>query len=149
MVLENFFNWAFGPITHNLNPALSIIAIAFIITFITTLIYKLFTDQHLLKTIKEEVKVLQDEMKKHTDPMKKLELQKEMSKRTLIMMRHSFRPMFITLIPLLLIFRWLNLAFKDQGKILNILFLHLGWLGTYIIFSILFSIIIRKILKVH
>jgi len=37
----------------------------------------------------------------------------------------------------------------EQKKPLNLFGWKIGWLGTYIIFSILFSIIIRKIIKVY
>ena len=34
-------------------------------------------------------------------------------------------------------------------KLLNLFGWEIGWLGTYIIFSIMFSLVIRKIIKVY
>ena len=41
--------------------------------------------------------------------------------------------------------------FVDRGKliVLNLFGWKLGWLGAYIIFSIVFSMGLRKILKIH
>lgn len=38
---------------------------------------------------------------------------------------------------------------QKEKKVLNLFGWKLGWLGTYIIFSILFSILIRKVIKVY
>lgn len=37
----------------------------------------------------------------------------------------------------------------NQKKVLNLFGWRIGWLGTYIIFSIIFSILIRKVIKVY
>ena len=73
MVLDNFFNFIFGPILK-LGAAWGILIISFILTFITTLIYKYTTDQQLMKSFKEESKKMQEEMKLLKDnPQKMME----------------------------------------------------------------------------
>ena len=156
MVLDGFFNAIFGPIINNFPPLFSMAFITLIITIIITVVYKYLSNQHEVKTAKEETKVLQQELKKHKDnPAKMMEINQEIMKRSATLMRNSFKPTLITLIPLLIIFGWLSKTFKDKGN-----FIHWGfsvpifgdgwgWLGTYILFSVIFSILIRKIMKVH
>ena len=38
---------------------------------------------------------------------------------------------------------------NKEKKLLNLFGWKLGWLGTYIIFSIIFSIIVRRVIKVY
>ena len=48
-------------------------------------------------------------MKQHKDnPQKLLEIQKNAMEKNLEYMKHSFKPMIFTMIPILLIFGWLN-----------------------------------------
>ena len=128
-----------------------LLTISFLITLITTLVYKYFTDQEALKKLKEDNKGLQEEMKKHKDnPSKMMELQKEAFSKGFEPMKHQLKPMLITAIPLLLIFTWLRKVYGVGGEIyINLGFIHLGWLGTYIIFSIIFSMVLRKLFKVY
>ncbi len=129
-----------------------IVMISFIVTLLTTLVYKYFTDQEALKKIKEDNKKLQDEMKIHKDnPAKVMALQKEaFSKGFLEPMKHQLKPLLITFIPIILIFSWLGKTYGvNDVKYINFLFIHLGWLGTYIVFSIIFSMILRKMMKVY
>lgn len=38
---------------------------------------------------------------------------------------------------------------NKEKKVINLFGWQIGWLGTYIIFSLIFSLIMRKLLKVH
>ncbi len=150
MALNQFFDWVFGPVVNNFSARWGVIAISFIITLFITLVYKFFTDQRLLKATKDEMKVLQQEIKKFKeDPAKMLQLNQEVMRKNAVVMKNSLKPLIITMIPVLLIFSWLRVTFKDNGDLLSIFGLKFGWLGTYVISSIIFSIILRKILKVH
>ena len=92
------------------------------------------------------MKELQKDVKKVKDqPDKVMRLNKEIMKKNAVVFKNSFKPMLITLIPILLIFRWLNVTFADAGDLL----FGFQWLGTYIISSIVFSVILRKIMKVQ
>lgn len=156
MILDGFFNTIFGPIVNNLPPLVSIFIVTLIITFLVTIAYKYLSNQSEIKTAKEETKMLQQEIKKHKDNSQKImELNKELMKRSGILMKNSLKPTLITFIPIILIFNWLRKTFIPYGNLINwgfsvpIFGTGWGWLGTYIVFSIIFSIILRKILKVH
>jgi len=155
MVLDSFFNFIFGGILK-LGGPWNIIIISFLLTLFVNLIIKLFTDQNVMKRLKEESEFFKNEMKKFkNDPQKLIETQKKAMESSLNYMKHSMKPMLITLLPLLLIFNWLGKTFSQQGDLLKIPFSlplvgsGLGWLGTYILFSFAFSLILRKILKLH
>jgi uncharacterized membrane protein (DUF106 family) len=123
------------------NPTLSLFIIAATATLISTLIHKWMTNQEHLKNLKARQKELQQEIrknKKNPDAMKELQL--EMMKLSGVMFKSSMRPLFITIIPFLLLFTWLRGIYPP---ILN------HWIWWYLGFSIGTSIITRKILKVH
>lgn len=147
MVLEGFFDSIFGNMVKTA-PLTTLIGISIVITFIVTIAYKYFTDQALMKSLKEDTKRLQSEMKNHKDnPTKMMEIQKEAMDKNLKYMMHSLKPTIITLIPLLIIFTWLRNSYKDLS--LNFLGFIDSWIWAYIIVSLIASIALRKLLKVH
>ena len=130
----------------NLNYGM--IAIVFLITLIMTFVQKYATDQATLKELKDEQKKIQEETKKFKDhPEKLLELQKKQMEFFPIMMKHSMRPIIYTGIPIVLFFRWFMDVFTEMGnpKFFGIF----SWFWFYLILSIIFSIILRKVFKVH
>ena len=132
------------------DPLGGLIVITFIMTLVVTLIYKYATDQEVMKSIKEETKEIQKKIKSLKDhPEQVMKHNKELMEKQLAMFKQSLKPMIITLLPVLLLFTWLRTTYtpivEEQGK----LFIGLGWLGTYILFSIVFNLILRKLLKVH
>lgn len=152
MVLEKFFDtilgWAFNLSADSKNAILiGVIIISFLITLITTLVYKYFTDQNALKKIKEDNEALQQKMKEHKGDVSKMsELQKQAFQNGFIEpMKHQVKPLLITFIPFLLIFSWLRVKYAGSGDLV----FGIGWFGTYVITSILFSIVLRKVLKVY
>ena len=64
-------------------------------------------------------------------------------------MKKSMKPMVITILPVIFIFGWLKKVLAGL-IVIPLAFWpgHLGWLGSYIIFSIFFTTIFRKVLKV-
>ena len=155
MVLDNIFNFMFGWLIK-FNKLLGIVAISLILNLIVTLAAKFLSDQKLMKSLKEEGEYLKEEMKKFkNDPQKYLELQKKQMESSLKYMRHSMKPALFTLLPLLLIFGWLRKTFPAEETLINLPFSiplignGLGWLGIYILSSIIFSIVLRKLLKIH
>ena len=145
--LNQFFNLIFGALVL-WNPLVGLVIISFILTLLITLAYKFLTKQHLMKEWKEELNSYQKQMKEHKHDHKKvIELQKPMMEVQMKYMMHSFRPLLFTFLPLILIFNWLRAVF--QGIDLNFLWFIDGWIWVYVIVSVIFSMVIRKILKVH
>jgi len=68
------------------------------------------------------------------------ELNSELMQLTGLMFKKSMKPMFATMIPFLLLFTWLRGVYVPV--------LGNGWLWYYLGYSIIASIILRKILKV-
>ena len=150
MALETFFNFVFGPVLALGNPW-NIIVISFILTLIVNLAMKFFTNQHVMKSLKEETEFFKQEMKKFkNDPQKLIEIQKQSMETSMKYLKHSLPATLVTLLPLLLIFGWLRTTFPPEQTLLTLpLGIELGWLGSYILFSIIFSIVLRKILNIH
>jgi uncharacterized membrane protein (DUF106 family) len=136
-------------------PLVSIIVFSFFITLALTFAYKLLTKQEDLKKLKERTKQLQEEMKTEKDQNKIMELQKEMLSLSAEQMKHSMKPMLFTFLPLIAVFAGLKSLYASTGDIIpwgsDIPVFHTGagWLLCYIIFSMIFSITLRKILKIH
>jgi len=123
-----------------------IIIVAFLSLF-TTIIQKYATDQKTLREMKEEQKKLNEEAKKFRDnPEKMMEIQKESMKFAMPIMKLSMRAMAFTGIPFILFIRWFYDFFSTVGDFKFLGFL--SWFWFYLIFSIIFSSIFRKILKV-
>ncbi len=122
------------------NPRVSIIVVSVIVTFISTLAQKWLTNQEHMKSLKARQKEIQKELKGCKDVSIMKELNSEMMKLTGVMMKSSFKPMFVTIIPFLILFWWLRSIFAPaMGS---------SWIWYYIGFSILSSIVLRKVLKV-
>jgi len=155
MVLESFFDWLFQPFMK-LGAAWAVILVSVLLTLMINLFYKFFTDQHLMKALKKELKELQKEMKTLRDnPEKFMKIQKKAMAKNLEYMKLSMKPTLITFIPLIIVFGWLRATFSEMGDIITwsanvpLFGTGLGWLGTYFLSAVFFSIIIRKILKIH
>jgi uncharacterized membrane protein (DUF106 family) len=92
-----------------LQPIYVILIISLTITVIMTLLYKLLTDQKLMKALKQEMKHLQKEVKEFAHhPEKMAEAQKKMMQKNLEYMKHSMKPTLVTMIPILLLIGWLS-----------------------------------------
>ena len=133
------------------SPLVSLIVIAFAITLVITLVHKRYTNQGEMGELRERLKSLQGEMKENKDNEQRLvEIQKEVAVKNIEYMKHSFKPMFITFLPIIIIFWWIRKTFEDLGAIMSLPIIGgVNWLWTYIIFSMIFSIAMRKILKIH
>jgi len=147
MVLDGFFNATLGPMLSLPNPW-GLLIICAILSIFMTVVYKYATDQELMKTLKEDMKLMQKEMKSLKDnPKKMMEVQKKTMEKNMKYMMQSFKPMLITFIPFILIFPWLRSYYLDLGN--PDVFIGLSWFWTYFLFTMVLSIGLRKILKVH
>lgn len=122
------------------NPKIALLIVSVIVTLISTLAHKWLTNQEHMKSLKKRQKEIQKELKGCKDECKMKELNAEMLKMTGVMMKASFKPMFVTIIPFLLLFGWL------RGIYVPIL--GNGWIWYYLGFSVVASIILRKVMDV-
>lgn len=174
--LDLAFGWLF-----NYGPMYAILVVAVIVGVTLTLVQYLLVDQKELKSIKDETSAYQKEMlaaQRSNDKNKIKKLQKkkaridEMQRKLMSM---SMKPLYITMIPILLFFSWLRQS-PAAADVLNpvvvklpfdtylVQIFHtpgilgpgsppelrtgdwLGWLGWYIFSSSVVSSILRKIL---
>lgn len=128
----------------NLNLGMTILV--FIISIFMTLVQKYTTDQKTLKEMRAEQKLIQEQMKKlEVGSKEHTELNMKLMKFIGPMFKLSMRPIVYTAIPIILLFRW----FSDYFVTSKFLFFgFLNWFWFYLVGSIIFSSILRKILKV-
>ncbi len=99
----------FSEFIFNMHPLASIAIVAFTVTLFTSLVYRFVTDQKKMKVLKSELKELQKMMKSHRgNPDKLMKIQKDAMEKNMEYMRHSMKPMLFTMLPLILMFGWLN-----------------------------------------
>ena len=126
-------------------PIPSVILIGIVITLVSTLVTRYFTDQEHLKALKKRQKEIQEQIKKeHNNPNMLEALNKEMLEITGTMMKSNFKPMLITFIPFILIFGFISRTFAPliPGK-----WLFPVWIWWYLGSSIVSGIIFRKVFK--
>ena len=122
------------------NARISIVVLSFLVTLFITVVTYYMTDRVRMKELKEKQKRLRKEIKQHRDnPQKMMELNKQMMEDMPEQLKHSFKPMLITMIPILIIFSWLRSTFVLTA-------IAKTWFWWYIGTSILFSVSLRKIL---
>jgi uncharacterized membrane protein (DUF106 family) len=124
------------------NPKMWIIILSFVATSFLTAITYFITDRNLMKSIKEKQKKLRAEMKEFkNDAQKMMEINKKMMEDFPLQMKQSFKVMIITLLPVLIFFNWLRNALSTTSLVNS-------WLWWYIISSVIFSIVLRKVFKI-
>lgn len=132
----------------NIHLTMGFLIITLFVTFATTLVQKYGTDQQALKSLKEEQKALQQEMKQHqNNPGKMLEIQKKQLEQIPRTFELTMQPLIYTAVPFVLLIRWFSDTFKNLNNPELLGFL--SWFWAYLLFTILFSIILRKLLKVY
>ncbi len=144
-IFDLLFGWAVA-----ISPLLGIIIISFVLSVLSTVSWKYLTDQVLLKDIRERMKGGHAKLKEHKDNPEKLkELNSKMAKENIdamkVQWKQSIKPMLVTMVPFAFAFIWIRKTYEPFGEI----FLSFGGIGAYIIFSIVFSMILRKVMKVY
>jgi len=113
-------------------PTTSIILFGLAISFLISLVNYFMLDKERMRELKKKQKDIQAEMKNHKEnPEKVMALQKEM-------MSHSFKPMLITIIPILIFFSFIKGVYTTT-------IIAKTWIWWYIGSSIVGSIIFRKV----
>ncbi len=136
---------------------ISILLISFFVTLLQLLAYKKFSNQQRIKEIKERQKIIQKELRNIKDEKTIKKLNDELIKSSGELLKISTKPMLITLLPLLFLLWFLRKSYTAAGIgniitwpwNLPIIGNGAGWLLCFIIFSIIFNLILRKLLKVY
>ncbi|USN45911.1 MAG: DUF106 domain-containing protein [Candidatus Woesearchaeota archaeon] len=106
--MAHMLDFLFRPLLQ-LGIPFTLIVLTALLSIISTLATKYFTDQTKIKEHRKKIKAQQKKLKEaRDDPKKAMKIQKEMMALQSELMKGSFRPVFITMIPFLLIFSWLN-----------------------------------------
>jgi len=131
-------------LTWNLTYGMIILVLLF--SIFMTFIQKYTTDQKTLREMKEEQKKMQEDLKKlEVGSKEHTELSMKSMKFIGPMFKLSMRPMIYTAIPIILLFRW----FADYFALVDFKFFgFLSWFWFYLIGSIIFSSILRKVLNI-
>jgi|WetSurMetagenome_2_1015567.scaffolds.fasta_scaffold10595_3 uncharacterized membrane protein (DUF106 family) len=129
----------------------SIALISVLISFVSAMVRRATVDMDKVKNsreqMKEHQKMMQEAQKKgDTDQM--MRSQEQMTKHMIIQMKQNFKPMLITWIPFILIFKWLSDQYGSMGTVANILGMNLTWFWWYFVVSLCASIIVNKIVQV-
>lgn len=142
--LKNTIGYVLDPtlgVLLHWNVYVGFIVVVALTSLILTLAQKYLSNQTELKELKKEQKLLQEEMKKFKDhPDKLMELNKKQLEFIPKTFNLTMKPLMYTSVPIILLFRWF-------GEVLNPVF---GgwWILYYIIGSLVFSSIFRKIFDV-
>lgn len=133
-------------------PVLDIYFITLFAALFTTLINKHFSDQIKIKALRKEMKDLQKKMRAtmKSDPKKAQKMQQEIFKKNMENMKHAMNPkiLLLTMFPLLVLFIFVRTHYGPFGEFLDLGFTEFGWLGSYITFSIINSIVLKKVMDV-
>jgi uncharacterized membrane protein (DUF106 family) len=119
-------------------PKTSIIVIGVIVSLFISIVQYFVMDKDKMKDLKAKQKTLNEQMKQHKDnPQKMMELQKELLGHSMESMKHSFKPMIITTIPILIVFGFIKSSFAvtEIAK---------SWFWWYFGSSIVASLLFRK-----
>jgi len=118
----------------------------FLISLLMTVIQKFTVDQKTLREMKAEQKEINKELQQYKDkPEKALEINKKSMKLMGDMMSLNMKSSFITMIPLIFLFRWFSDVFTNLGD--PIFFGFINWFWLYLISVLAFGAILRKAFK--
>lgn len=131
----------------NWNLTIGMIIIVYLITLISTVVQKYATDQKALRELRAEQKMLSEEMKKFQNhPEKLAELNKKQMEFIPKTFKLTSRAVLFTGVPFILFFRWFADVFTAMGN--PKFFGFIGWFWFYFIFTLVFSTLLRKWMKV-
>ena len=129
------------------NTTFGMLIVIGVLSFFMTLVQKYGTDQEEIREIKKQQKELQKEMKKYKDdPKKVMQLNQQQFEFMGKMMKNTMGTIVYTAVPIVLLFRWFGDYFSQIPDFRFLGFI--SWIWFYILCSIIFSSIYRKVLKV-
>lgn len=99
----------------NLHPLLAVGIVSLLVSVIITFVYKFTTNQDLMKQLKAEMKEFQKEMKELREhPEEMMKVQKKSMQTNMKYMMQSFKSTIFTILPIILIFGWMNVNFAFE-----------------------------------
>ena len=125
------------------NPKLTLFGFAALVTLAITIVNYFMLDKEKLRAIKEKQKKLQAEMKEHQkagNQDKLLELQKELFADSGEMLKHSMKPMLVTFLPIIIFFGLIRSLYATTT-------IAGSWIWWYLLFSLVTSLIFRKLFR--
>lgn len=147
-------------------PLISIIIFSFLFSIASTFLYKVSIDKEAMekmKAFKKEQKEMQNKLREEKNPENLSKLQTEMTEKSMnffmLSMQSMFSPKFVLLsmLPSVYFLFFFLGPLYNAASVGNIIYWHVklplvgdgaGWLLSTIIFSMFFSIPIRKIFKI-
>lgn len=121
-----------------INPRISIILVSILASLFISVVQYFVMDKDKMRDLKAKQKALNAEMKLHKEnPQKMMELQKELLGHSMESMKHSFKPMLITTIPLLLFFAFIRPIYATS-------IIAGSWFWYYFVTAIASSLVFRK-----
>lgn len=124
-----------------LYPRLTLLGFAALISLFITIVNYFILDKEKMREIKAKQKELQKQMKEHQkagNTEKMLELNKEFMSHTLETFKHSFKPMIITIIPILIFFGFIKNAYATTE-------IAKTWFWYYLGGALVSSLVFRKL----
>lgn len=113
------FNDLIDPVMRpllSLDPIIAVSIVALAVSVIITFIYKFTTNQDLMKRLKDEMKEFQKEMKELREhPEEMMKVQKKAMQTNMKYMMQSFKSTLFTILPIILIFGWMNANFAYES----------------------------------
>ena len=133
-------------------PLLDIYLFSLAVALFITLVNKHFTDQEKIRALRAEMKELQKNMREVAakKPEKARQIQQDIFQKNLEILKSNLRPkiMLINMIPALFILLHIANGYAHYGDLLYLGLFEFAWLGSYITFSIVNSLILKKLLNV-
>jgi uncharacterized membrane protein (DUF106 family) len=110
-IIDAVFNPVFGWLLHT-PPILALLILATLLAVVSTLLQKYLTDQAKMRRLRDDTKRYQEQMKKLKDkPEEMMKVQQKMLPLQMDLMKESFKPLLVSMLPFLLIFFWLSSHF--------------------------------------
>lgn len=143
-MFETLFDKLFLALLSSVGEGWFVIIIAFLLSLITTLLYKTLTPQIKFKNLKKEITLLRLQLGGcKGDKIKTEIIQNIIAEKNIKIGVGSIFPNFINMIPILFLFSYFNKILA--GAILW----GMPWLIFYFIWAIIFSILIKFLIKIY
>lgn len=130
----------------------TIIGITFIINLATQLINLKFTDQKFMKETRAKMTSIQKSITATSTKAEIDKAQTEIMNLNNVLMKHTMKPTMYTFIPLIIVYWGLGALFTQYGDLITwgvnvpIFGPAVSWLGTYVIFSFIFSLTLKPLI---